>query len=245
MEKVVVVSSNNNPDYRFYEPYVVRAWHNYGWKVAVMLTHDCEPIDNGADYYISIPNVEGLRLETQAQASRLYAANHLPEALLMTSDMDLIPLKDYWKPQHDRITNYGHDLTGFSFFPMGYTAMSTENWRKVMNLTGDTKADMLRDAHDPTVKYSPFAGDWETWWNYDWSLLTNRLTPYDQRGELQKVLRGNRSGTSFALGRVDRGDSMQIPNEELIDAHCENHNVKHPDKLNKFINLFEKYHGKL
>lgn len=241
MERIVVISSNNNSDYRFYEPYIVKSWHKFGWKVCVMLTHDCELTEKYADFYIQLPDIPELRTETIAQAGRLYAANHLPDALIMTSDMDLLPLKDYWHPKENEITNYGHDLTDFSFYPMGYTAMNTENWKRVMNLTGDTKADMLRDANDTTVKYSPLAQEWETWWNFDWSLLTQRLSGF----EVNKILRGRRPSSCFAYGRVDRGDSMQIPSEELIDAHCENNNVKHPDKLNKFLSLFEKYHGKL
>lgn len=243
MEKVVVVSSNANPDYLFYSPYIKKAWNTLGWKVAVLYTHDVDAKDVEGDYLIRLPDIPSLRKETIAQAGRLYAANYFSEErLLMTSDMDLLPLTDYWKPDPAKITNYGHDLTDFSFLPMGYTAMTVSNWKKVMNLTGSTEADMIRDANDKLVKYSPFAGDWETWWNFDWSLLTKRLEKYD----VTKILRGRRNGSCFAYGRVDRGDSMQIPKgETLIDAHCENHNVKHPDKLNKFLSLFESVYGKL
>jgi len=244
MKKIVVVSSNNSPDYLFYLPYITKAWHSYGWEVAVMLTHDVKEFEGEPDYVIPIPEIEGLRLETQAQASRLYAANHLPsDALIMTSDMDLLPLKDYWHPKIEDITNYGFDLTDFCFLPMGYTAMSGENWKKVMNLTGDTKADMLRDAHEPNIPHNPFSEDWSQYWDYDWCLLTRRCKPY--MDSIVKVLRGRRPGSCFAFGRVDRGDSMQIPSEELIDCHAENNNVRHPDKLNKFVSLFERFHGKL
>ena len=58
-------------------------------------------------------------------------------------------------------------------------------------------------------------------------------------------MRGRRAGSSFAYGRVDRGDSMQIPEGELIDAHLENHNTRHPDKWGKFITLYNKYYGEI
>jgi hypothetical protein len=242
MERLVVVSTNSNPDYWGYSKYIKHAWNKLGWKVVVMITHDVDVKDIEGDYIIGLPEIKSLRTESIAQAGRLYAANYFSEErLLMTSDMDLLPLSDYWHPKENEITNYGHDLTDFSFYPMGYTAMSINNWKKVMKLTGSTEADMIRDAHEPKLKYSPLANDWEQWWNWDWDLLTKRLEGYD----VTKILRGRRPGSCFALGRVDRGDSMVVPSGSLIDAHLENHNIKAPVKWDKFLSLFESVYGKI
>ncbi len=150
-KKYVVVSSNNNRDYLFYAPYIEKAWNNYGWDVCMIITHDVNPLDlnkaNESTVIIQLPKIEGLRTESMAQAGRLYAANYLPaDALIMTSDMDLLPLSDYWHPDINDITVYGHDLTWHSFYPMGYIAMSGANWFKYMGLTYETENDMLRDA---------------------------------------------------------------------------------------------------
>ena len=242
IERVVVVSTNNSVDYYGYSKYIKHAWNTLGWKVAVMVTHDVDTKDIEGDYIIRLPLIESLRTESIAQAGRLYAANYFKEErLLMTSDMDLLPLSDYWNPDPANITNYGHDLTDYSFYPMGYTAMTTTNWKKVMKLSANTEADMIRDAHEPSLKYSPLSQDWEQWWNWDWDLLTKRLQGYD----VTKILRGRRAGSCFALGRVDRGDSMVIPQGTLIDAHLENNNIKAPVKWDKFISLFESVYGKI
>jgi len=244
MERIVIVSTNNNPDYYFYSPYIKKAWNSYGWKVCVLITDDVDPANVVGDYVIKFPSFEGIRQETVAQASRLYAANFLPEdALLMTSDMDLLPLSDYWHPDPNNITNFGFDLTDFTFFPMGYTAMTGANWKRIMNLTGNTQADMLRDFNDETVPHSPKSDNWETWWNYDWSLLSRNLRKVES--EVVKVLRGRRADSPFAFGRIDRGDSMKIIPKPWIDAHCENNNVKHPVKLEPFLNLFNEVYGEL
>lgn len=244
MERIVILSTNNNPDYYAYLPYQVKAWHSYGWKVCVLATHDCdhEAITGyGADFTVFLPEFDGVRPETIAQASRLYATNYLPEdALLMTCDMDLIPLSDYWHPEPANITVYGHDLTDYSYIPMGYAAMTGKKWKEVFQLTGDTAADMQRDfaLYSDMVK----SLDWEVWWNYDWRLLTDRLKPFD----INHIIRGRRISGTFAYGRIDRGDSMQVPpNETLIDMHCENNNTQHPDKLNRFLELYESFHGKV
>lgn len=243
MKRVVVVSTNNNPDYYFYLPYIEKAWNSYGWDLAVMVTQDVDItkllVNNPSTMICRLPEVEGVRQESIAQAGRLYAANYIMGYdLIMTSDMDLLPLSNYWNPNVWDITVYGHDLTDFSYFPMGYTAMNKEKWFDAMRLTGDTKADIERDANE--YAYMVKSNEWEQWWNWDWRMLTDRLTGK----EIIHKHRG-RQPNGFAYGRVDRGNSMQMISGELIDAHAENHNVQHPDKLNKFITLFELVHGKL
>jgi len=241
MEKLVIVSTNNNPDYYFYSPYIKKAWNKYGWKVCTMITDDVPVSEIHSDYIITVPKIEGIRQETIAQASRLYAANHFSgDYYLMVSDMDLLPLSDYWKPELDKITSWGHDLTDYSFYPMGYIGMPVNKWRDVMQLTGDTVKDFERDA-----KWlgTPYKSDWETWWNYDWDLLTKRVSAYSS--EIVKILRGRQPGSCYAVGRVDRGLGMAIPPGQLIDAHCDNINVKHEDKLPRFLNLFNSIYGEL
>lgn len=247
MKKYVVVSTNNNADYMFYAPYVERAWNKLGWSVAFMVTHDVNPLDlnieNPKDtLIIQFPFIPGIRIETQAQASRLYAAHFLPsDCLIMTSDIDLIPMSDYWNPDPEKITVFGHDLTDHSYIPMGYVAMTAPRWKEVMKLTHDITSDFVRDAGETKLPYSE---NWEKWWNHDWQLLTNRLKPL--YNEITFVTRGRRLTGTYAYGRVDRGDGMKVPpGETLIDMHCENHNVQHPDKLGKFLAIYEPVYGKI
>lgn len=260
MKKYVVVSANNpDPaefkDYLFYLPYIEKAWNSLGWDLCLMITHDVpfkETNNHGGQTFktlnknnpdtivIQLPNIEGLRQATIAQSGRLYAANYLPlDAMIMTSDIDLLPLKDYWHPKPEDITVYGHDLTWRTFYPMGYVAMTGHNWKKYLNCTYDTAKDLERDAKEIGIAYSP---DWEKWWNHDWTLLTKRLKPFHDK--LTLIDRGQTS-KGLALGRIDRADWEGTQDQEWIDAHCENTNPSHPDKAAKFINVFEKVYGKL
>lgn len=243
MEKVIVVSTNNNPDYYFYLPYIRKAWNKYGWKVCVMVTDDVtEKIES--DYVIVVPKIEGVRQETIAQASRLYAGGFFADDVyLMISDMDLLPLSDYWHPtlDMDTITVFGHDLTWYSFIPMGYTGMSAKKWREVMQITENRVNDFKRDCD---VTGLPYAADWEKWWNHDWTLLTQRLKPYMDK--INFVNRGqiDIAGATLAKGRIDRYNWIETQNQpDWIDAHCENNNVQHPDKLGKFLDVYNKVYG--
>lgn len=244
MEKIVVLSTNNNPDYFHYSAYQRKAWNKFGWKVCIMTTSDVVEI-LPCDYQIILPEID-VRKETLAQAGRLYAANQLPsDAMIMTCDMDLIPLSDYWHPKEDEITIYGHDLTWFSYFPMGYVAMTGEKWKEKFFLTGDTYMDMLRDFK----KYSDmvYSDDWNVYWNYDWQFLTDTLMPF--KPQLTFVNRGqiDIAGATLAKGRIDRYNWQATQNqpEPFIDMHCENNNTRHPAKLEPFLEVYERFHGKV
>lgn len=257
MRKVVVISSNNNPDYFHYAPYQEKAWNSLGWELCIMITHDVNPLDLNLRPYlqhenkpptsiVQLPHIPELKTGTIAQAGRLYAANYFSDddVMLMTCDMDLIPLSDYWKPELFDVTIYGHDLTWHSFIPMGYIAMSTKNWRKYMGLTGLTAEDMMRDAKSGVSNYNPFSDKWEEYWDYDWSLVTNKLKPY--KDTFKFIDRGqiNIAGGTLAKGRIDRfnWEATQNQPEPFIDCHCENNNVKHPVKLEPFLKVFNKFY---
>lgn len=248
MDKIVVVSTNNNPDYYFFSPYIKKAWNSYGWKVAVMFTEGTPVSELHGDYLLALPKIEGLKEATVAQAGRLYAANYLPEdSLIMTSDMDLLPLSDYWHPNINDITVYGHDLTWHSFFPMGYCAMSCKHWKQYMNLTDSTERDMLRDANDRSVAHNPFSDKWEEYWDYDWDLLTTRLSPYKQVITFKDRGQIDIAGATLAKGRIDRynWEVTQNQPEPFIDAHCHNTSVRNPERLESFLKVFNKFHGSL
>lgn len=239
----------------FYAKYAERAWNTHGWKVCIMVTDDVDLTDlklmsfeeksnKPRTLIIKLPEIPGLRKETIAQAGRLYAANYLPEdALIMTCDMDLIPLSDYWHPSIDDITVYGHDLTWRSFYPMGYIAMSGANWKKYMNLNGNTHDEIIRDAKEIEIAYAP---DWDQWWNHDWTLITKRLKPFEK--QIKFIDRGqiNIAGATLAKGRIDRHNWKATQDQpDWIDMHCENNNVRHETKLLPFLEVFEKVYGKI
>lgn len=246
MQKIVVISANNNPDYLYFAKYQEKAWNKLGWQLCIMITDDVNPADlevtNPDTLIIKLPHIPELRTATIAQAGRLYAASYLSDdALIMTCDMDLIPLSDYWHPNPDSITVYGHDLTWHSFFPMGYIAMNGMNWKKYMRLEGNTEAEMIRDAKEIELPYMP---DWEQWWNHDWTLITKRLTPYKHLIEFKDRGQINITGATLAKGRIDRHnwEATQNQPEPFIDMHCENNNVKHPIKLEPFLKVFNKFY---
>jgi hypothetical protein len=196
MNRYVVISSNAVPDYEFYVPIVRWAWKQFGWETICL-----RPF-----------KMNGYREETVTQVMRLYAADYRngTDCLLMTSDADMIPLSDYWDPHPDKITCYGHDLTGYKHQPMCYIAMSASKWREVMDLTGVIYKDMHRDLEESKAK----SDKWEEWWQVDQDIITDRLSKHS----VITVDRGLETGSHLPLGRMDRA-GMKWP-EKPIDFHA-------------------------
>lgn len=241
--RTVILSTNNNPDYLFYVPFAEHAWNKIGWRMCLLITHDVERnklrLNNPETLVYKLPLIEGLRIETIAQTGRLYAANYIKDdVMLMTGDIDLLPLSDYWHPDETTITVYGHDLTDFTHYPMGYIAMTCKKWAMVMGLKGDTSSELENDCKEIGLAYSDDMGKW---WHHDWTLATKRIKPHFPHFHN----RGKRKGTDFAYGRIDRGDSMQMIQPPYIDAHCVNTDVRRPDVLKNFLAMYESIIGQI
>ena len=254
MQRIVVISSNNNPDYLYFAKWQERAWNKLGWQLCVMITHDVNALDlelipredsDKPTLIVQLPEIKGLKTGTIAQAGRLYAANYLPDdALIMTCDIDLIPLSDYWHPDPFDVTVYGHDLTWHSFFPMGYCAMSGKNWKKYMELSGLTYEDMVKDSKSGKSNYNPYSDVWEQYWDYDWSLLTNKLMPY--KSIIKFIDRGqiDIAGATLAKGRIDRHNIEDTRNQAgpFIDMHYHNTSLRNDRRDIVFEEIFNKFY---
>lgn len=226
MKKYIVLSVNWNPDYLYYLPLCVWAWRKFGWEPIVFYHpkgtgHDpllskatigSEPIRKYLHDKGSV-NFDGYRSDTITQVSRLYGACAVDgENYLMTGDIDMIPLSDYWKPDENEITIYGHDLTGYGNYPICYIGMKSSRWIEVMGLGTDYNELIKRDLSGIPKASS---GRWEDYWETDQDLITKRLN--DTQFKKTFITRGQLPN-GYARGRVDRG-AWSLDHEEFIDAH--------------------------
>lgn len=246
MRKIVVLSTNNNPDYYFYTPIVEWVWNKYGWEVALFVTSDCKDVkvNNPNTMVFTIPDIEGVRTGTLAQTVRHFAANWLPEdALIMVNDIDLIPLNNVWNPDPSKKTVWGWELTGRSFIPVHYTTMMGSEWKRIMDCTGDMKADMEREMKANGRAYGQ---KWEEYWDTDWDILTQKVQRYIN--EFTFVDRGfvRLAKDPLPTGRVDRYDmEATIKQPNWIDCHAENHNPSAPHKWDRLRSVLTTAHGDL
>lgn len=207
MNKYIVLSVNDNPDYLWFVPLCGWAWKKIGWKPIIFCNGNCgiaSPL---------ILNVKDHRSDTITQVSRLYASAIQKDGYLMTGDIDMIPLSDYWKHDPDRISVYGHDLTGHTHYPICYIGMQAQKWREVMNIDSEDYNSLIK--RDLDANTNAKSDDFYKYWFVDQEIATERLKRFKR--EIDFMNRGQYPN-GFAYGRVDRG-AWSLNHKEFIDAH--------------------------
>jgi hypothetical protein len=217
MNKYVIISTNDNEDYFHYLPIVTHAWNQLGWSVICFYRgNETEfPKIEKPNEIITINELSIYREATIVQISRLFGGclNLNDDDYLLTSDVDMLPCSDYWKPNFDEISVYGYDLTDFTEFPICYIGMQAKLWREVMNVSkGDNVVEMINSLLDscPNAK----SEDFYEWWGVDQQEITKIL----KQRAVQHYHRG-KSG-DYAIGRVDRGNWIATLNQsQFVDCH--------------------------
>jgi len=221
MKRYVILSADNNPDYLYYLPLTCWAWRKFGWTPFVIAP---QPNGDLVEYVLGkscdlkhwapLPSIDGLRSDTVAQVSRLYAAYwFLGSAYLMTGDADMIPLSDYWQPLDGDMTVWGWDLTSNQHIPICYIGMRARDWKKVMDMD-DIMAWMNlieRDAKKFPVSHKD--ADPVARWCYDQELITTRMAHKNFR-----VINRGVYTNGYPIGRVDRS-AWHLNHSSFIDAH--------------------------
>lgn len=232
MRKYIILSVNGNQDYLYFWPLTSWAWRKFGWEPLVMYQGEktdlyslaldtLDKFNEGmtaemqAHYSqkgLIVDSIDGYRSDTITQVSRLYAAC-VQDGYLMTGDIDMIPLSDYWQPKENEITVYGHDLTGYTHYPLCYIGMPSTRWVEVMGLTSNDyntlikrDLDTLPQAKDP---------DFYKYWFSDQDLITKRI---DETNFPVTHIKRGQLPNGYAVGRVDRG-AWTLNHKQYIDAH--------------------------
>jgi hypothetical protein len=264
MEKYIILSVNDNPEYLFYTPLTVWAWRKLDWEPIIFFngkrgpisgliksTFDKLHVDMTAEmkflYSLKVYDLDdlaGYESETITQISRLYGASCFAgrniagvseDYYLMTGDIDMIPLSDYWKPDPNNLSVWGHDLTGYGHYPICYIGMPSDTWRKVMHLqeVKDWNYYIKRDLDSlPQARSHDRVKRWVT----DQDLITERINksgiPVDHyhRGTYKN---------GYARGRVDRS-AWTLLHDHLIDCHMLRGIYKDQKAFNQTMDLLLK-----
>lgn len=234
MRKFVVISVNENPEYQFYIPLVMWAWRHFGWEPiiqcvnvdtrVVKLWFDVfdklhEGITAEMKFHYSMKGMDftvppGYRSDTVAQTARLYAACVIHnDDYIMTSDADMLPLSDYWKFDPEKITVWGHDLTGYQHMPICYIGMKSSRWREVMGIVNNDHNAILK--RDLDVIPNAKSEDQVKRWVVDQDLITERIN--NVQFDKEFVHRGVYSN-GYPVGRIDRS-AWEISYGSNIDCH--------------------------
>lgn len=240
MTKYIILSVNDNPDYLHYAPLAVWTWTQYGYKTKLFYTGKQEAkqkfvlnfcYELGADIIVIDP-IDGYRDDTVIQCARLMCGHYAEETdFLMTGDIDMIPLSDYWKLDGEP-NMYGHDLTGRGHFPICYISGTGKVWKELIP-EAELKEliDKYPQAKDP---------DFYKYWFTDQDIITERINNLAYPKSFKD--RGQYSN-GYAYGRVDRGD-WKLDHPEYIDCHLPRQAWMNDTEMDKVIAVLEKCHPK-
>jgi hypothetical protein len=230
MKKYVVIGVNETPKYLYYLPLVKWAWAQFGWETFVFFIGQPNKVSDLSrsfidHFWVISEYYYGYKSETIAQFSRMYAGRFIKADLLMTSDADIIPLSDYWKPELNKITCYGRDLSN-EHQPMCFVSMSSKQWIDVMD--DNHTMPLVKMFNDVDEANSELKNKWVG----DQHILTKRL------GNVQKteINRGIDPKTNYPIGRVDRS-RWTLDHKQLIDCHMPHDILTNDKSFHKVMEL--------
>jgi hypothetical protein len=219
--KYAVVSSDSNPEYLDFWPYVARAWKRIGIE-PVLLYIDKEspnPIvyDHGRVIYLeSIPEWS---IAQQAQCIRFWAAKIL-DAPFIISDMDMLPIsEDYYKRGVSEIggqglVSYSSDVIKYRWYrtnpqyPMCYLAGDPSSFIGILEMNEGTHQEFLRRL----IRMNLRSGTDQKFF-YNQSLKNKQFTiKHLERGWIEE---------KYATGRLDKviWPKSGYNADEYIDCH--------------------------
>jgi hypothetical protein len=242
--KYAVVSSNSNPEYLDFWPYVAKAWKNLIGLTPVLIYIDDNPppqdVYNHGDV-IYLKSISEWSIAQQAQCIRFWAAKIL-DAPFIISDIDMLPISKgyYLDNAKDNIGNtgilsYSSDIIKYRWYrtnpqyPMCYLAGDPQSFIDLLEMNENSHEDFLKRLIRMNLR---FGTDQKFFYNQ--SLKTKFSIKHLERGWIEE---------KYAVGRLDKviWPKSDYNVNEYIDCH-----LPRPFKLNaemckelfKKINLF-------
>jgi len=165
--KYSVVSSNSNPEYLDFWPYVAKAWKNLIELEPVLLYIDKDSppewvYDHGKVLYFQ--SIEEWDIVQQSQCIRFWAAKVL-DAPFIISDMDMLPIsKEYYVGGVsdlgvNGIASYSSDIIKYRWYrtnpqyPMCYLAGDPKSFIDLLDLKDDSHFSFLRRLKNMNIRY--------------------------------------------------------------------------------------------
>lgn len=249
MKKYIVLSVNDSPDYLFHVPLCVWAWRKLDFEPLLFLYGGKNQLteliaDTNTKYLegctaemkalykiraYEIEPINGYRSETITQVSRLYGAC-VADGYLMTSDIDMIPLSDYWKPDLTKLTVYGRDLTDYHY-PIAYIGATSAIWKEIMYINYN---DYNKLIHSDLDQHFDKQATKQKQWCFDQDLITERINESSIIPE--RVDRGTDKRTGYPIGRIDRS-RWTLDHKQYIDAHLFHDVHRNDDSFAKTLRM--------
>lgn len=234
--KYSILSVDSNPDYLFFVPMTCAFWKEIDYQPVVYLVEEdispemrtlvFEATEKVGGQIKTLLPMEGYRTCNIAQVCRLYAAadpQFKDDDYLLTDDMDKFVVDYMWFNQQSPLKDihiYDPDELNYTRLKIGNIGMKASVWKEVIGVSESSVQENVKACFE---KYLTPDADWDTGWNLDEWILTQRV--FQSQYYPARCQMFERGGNQYGIrnGRIDRGAWPQTFNTcmstKLIDVH--------------------------
>jgi len=219
--KYAVVSSNSNPEYLDFWPYVSKMWKKIGIE-PVLFYIDTNPPSNDVGQHgmtIFLESISNWEIAQQAQCIRFWAARVLGGPFII-SDIDMLPIsEEYYKKGANQIgdrgiVSYSSDIIKYRWYktnpqyPMCYLAGDPQSFIDILDLNDDDHKQFLRRLKKLNIR---FGTDQKFFYNQS-SRKKEMKIKHLERGWIEE---------KYATKRLDKAvwPKTDYKVDEYIDCH--------------------------
>lgn len=151
--EIAILSSNDNPRYLDFWPYVAKAWKQLiGVEPVLLFIGDSSRVHELSNHgqVIQLDTITHLDMVNQSQSVRLWAGTKFPDKNLIMSDIDMLPIsREYFLSSveqypDDSLISYTSDVMQYGFYlrspqlPMCYLAGKGETFNEILGIDNKT-----------------------------------------------------------------------------------------------------------
>lgn len=238
-----IVSSNDNPMYLDFWDSVSKLW-KLKFGIEPVLLYFGENVDKVSDKYgtvIDMEILEGIPVSTQAQCSRIWYSGQCGDEVVITSDIDMLPLSP--KYYVDSIANVSDDkfvslnpLNNNTYFPMCYNVGKSSTLKDILDIDTDWETFMtklIKWAESDECEDHYGNGNY---WSLDETWTSKHVNEYPNRDIIHPIPRPN-GVNGF---RIDRPNWTYDVNLIAQDYYYDSHSIRpyseHKESIDQIVN---------
>ena len=219
--KYAVVSSNSNPEYLDFWPYVAKMWKKIGIEPVLLYIDSSPPPSNVSEYgrTIYLESINEWSIGQQAQCIRFWAANLLDGPFII-SDIDMLPIsREYYENGANQIgdkgiVSYSSDIINYRWYktnpqyPMCYLAGDTKSFIDILDLNDKDHKSFLKRLMRMNIR---FGTDQKFFYNQT-RIKPDVIVKHLSRGWIEE---------KYATGRLDKAiwPKTDYNVDSYIDCH--------------------------
>lgn len=223
----VVIASDDNPLYKDFYPIVAKKWFELGFKTYyINITDEESIIEHKWGIIHKMKPLSFVSTGFQSQVVRLYASK-LVNAVLMMSDIDMLPInKEYYLSHVDELTDdnvliySGQPYVDVPYYPMCYVVSNSNNFIKYLDI-GNMDFEQY-------CRY--LLNNYKQAWNTDENFMYDKFQKHTDKLIIKKrdfKRRIDRSYWSYDKELIEKGF--------YIDSHMIRPYSQYSEKINKLI----------